>query len=267
MDNKNFVHLHVHTSFSIKDGVAGIDDYIKKCEEYQMPAVAITDHGSIGGFPKFYVSTRESSIKPIFGVEVYVQNERDKLESVINDVSKFHEKVKEIQKLVNTKKFTKVQWDKNPKILMKAFQIDNIDSNMIKECNKNIQNGKRRLKKIQEIYQQKYKETTEIRDRLRRNTHLILLAKNKEGFRNIIKICNDASVNGFYYKPRTSIDFISKNKDGLIVSSACLAGPLCQIYWKYKDNDKFDEEKIFEEMVNTAKWYKETFEIFILKLC
>ena len=71
----DFVHLHVHTEFSLLDGIARIDTLTKKCKELGMPAVAITDHGNMYGAVKFYDACIENDIKAIFGCEFYVAND------------------------------------------------------------------------------------------------------------------------------------------------------------------------------------------------
>jgi len=83
----SFVHLHLHTGYSLLDGLNRIDDVISKAIEYKMPAVAITDHGSLYGAFKFYVKAKEAGIKPIIGVEAYkAKNSRlDKQNGVDRD--------------------------------------------------------------------------------------------------------------------------------------------------------------------------------------
>ena len=68
---KNFVHLHVHSEYSLLDGLLKIDDMIKKAIDLEMPAVALTDHGNMYGAIDFYKSATKAGIKPIIGCEVY----------------------------------------------------------------------------------------------------------------------------------------------------------------------------------------------------
>ena len=68
----DFVHLHVHTEFSLLDGMIRIKDLVERAATYQMPAVAITDHGAMFGAVHFYKEARAKGIKPIVGCEVYV---------------------------------------------------------------------------------------------------------------------------------------------------------------------------------------------------
>ena len=67
----SFVHLHVHTGYSLLDGMCRIDEVIQKAIDEKMPAVAITDHGALYGAFKFFIKAKEAGIKPIIGVETY----------------------------------------------------------------------------------------------------------------------------------------------------------------------------------------------------
>lgn len=72
MHHSNFVHLHLHTQYSLLDGAIRLDDLFAKAREYKMPALAMTDHGNIFGAVEFYVKAQKAGIKPIIGCEVYV---------------------------------------------------------------------------------------------------------------------------------------------------------------------------------------------------
>ena len=71
-NEKNFVHLHVHTEYSLLDGASRIDTLVQKAKQLNMPAIAITDHGSMYGVIDFYKSAKKHGIKPIIGCEVYI---------------------------------------------------------------------------------------------------------------------------------------------------------------------------------------------------
>ncbi len=137
-----FVHLHVHTEYSLLDGAIRIKDLCQKAKDLGMPAVAITDHGNMHGAVTFYQTAKDFGLKPILGCEVYV-------------APGDHE-------------------DKTPDQKSPA--------------------------------------------------HLVLLAKNHLGYRNLIKIVTEAAVKGFYYKPRISKDFLRAHNAGLTALSACLGG-------------------------------------------
>lgn len=141
----SFVHLHVHTEYSLLDGMAKMDEVLAKAKESGMPALAITDHGALYGAFKFFLKAKEIGIKPIIGVEAY--------------------------------KARKSRFDKQP----------GID---------------------------------------RDQNHLVLLAKNLEGYKNLLKIVTKAHIEGFYYKPRIDFDVLKKHGEGLIALSACLNGEI-----------------------------------------
>ncbi len=163
-----FVHLHIHSEFSLLDGANRIKDLPVRAKELGMDAMAITDHGAMFGVIDFYKACKANGIKPIIGCEVYVAP-RSRL-------------------------------DKDP----------NLDS--------------------------KY-------------NHLILLAKNNDGYRNLSKLVSLSYVDGFYYKPRIDKEILEKYHENLICCSACLAGEVNQAILK---NNMAEAEKI-------ALWYKNIF--------
>lgn len=143
----SFVHLHNHTHYSLLDGLPKIKDFVAEAKKYNMPALAITDHGTMYGVIEFYEECKKQNIKPIIGVEFYLS--RRKME------------------------------DKKSGIDTKPY-------------------------------------------------HLILLAKNNIGYTNLLKLTTEAHLNGFYYKPRIDWETLSKYKNGLIASTACLQGQIPQ---------------------------------------
>ncbi len=140
---RDFVHLHVHTEYSLLDGANRIKDLVARVKELGMKAIAITDHGVMYGAIEFYKECKKQGIKPIIGCEVYIA--------------------------------PRTRFDKEP----------NIDE---------------------------------------RPGHLVLLAKDNEGYKNLTKLVSIAFTEGFYYKPRIDMDVLKKYSKGLIASSACLAG-------------------------------------------
>ena len=145
--SKDFVHLHVHTEYSLLDGFSRVKNLVNRAKELNMSAVAITDHGCMFGAVDFYKVAKKEGIKPIIGCEVYTASRTLK--------------------------------DKDP----------NFDKSQ---------------------------------------GHLVLLAKNNEGYQNLIKLVSKAYVEGFYYKPRIDINELEKHSDGIIALSACLAGDVSQ---------------------------------------
>ncbi len=161
----SFVHLHVHTQYSILDGQSSIENLFNRAEELGMPGLAITDHGNMYGVKEFFkFAAKHPSVKPIIGCEIYV--------------SKGDHKVKD-----------------------KGYY------------------------------------------------HLILLAKNYNGYKNLMKIVSTGHIEGMYYKPRVSHEVIEKYHEDIICSSACMAGEIPRMIL---DGNTAGAEKAIE-------WHKRVF--------
>lgn len=163
-----FVHLHIHSEYSLLDGANRIKDLPVRAKELGMNAIAITDHGVMFGAIDFYKACKANGVKPIIGCEVYVAPRGRK--------------------------------DKEPKI------------------------------------DEKY-------------NHLILLAKNNEGYKNLAKLVSWGFTEGFYYKPRIDKEILEKYHEGIICLSACLAGEVNQAIL----NNNIEEAK------KVALWFKNLF--------
>lgn len=167
MDNQ-FVHLHLHTEYSLLDGAIKIDELVEKIKSKCMDAVAITDHGSMYGVVDFYRACIKAGVKPIIGCEVYVAK----------------------------------------------------DSRFRKEPG--VDDGR---------------------------YHLILLAENNVGYHNLMKIVSRSFTEGFYYKPRVDKDLLKKYNEGIIATSACMAGEvarrICENNYKGAKKAAIEYESIF----------------------
>ncbi|MCS6957663.1 MAG: DNA polymerase III subunit alpha [Aquificaceae bacterium] len=146
---KDFVHLHLHTQYSLLDGAIKVKDLASKAIDYGYSAVAITDHGNLFGIVDFYKSMKSAGIKPIIGMEAY-----------FTTGSRFDRKGKASE--------------------------DNITD--------------------------------------KQNHHLILIAKDDEGLRNLMKLSTLSYKEGFYYKPRIDYELLSQYHKGLVAITACLKG-------------------------------------------
>ncbi len=140
----SFTHLHVHTGYSLLDGMAKIKPLVQRAKELGMKALAITDHGVMFGAVEFWTECKNAGIKPIIGCEVYVAPGS-------------------------------------------------------------------RFEKGGSVSDERYR-------------HLILLAENDTGYHNLIKIVSIGFTEGFYYKPRVDLEVLEKYHEGIICTSACLAG-------------------------------------------
>jgi len=143
----SFVHLHVHSEYSLLDGAARIEDLVKQAAEFGMSSLALTDHGVMYGAIPFYKACRKAGIKPIIGCEMYYTSES---------------------------------------LHVKASRQD------------------------QPIY------------------HLILLAKNEIGYRNLLALCSIAHLEGFHYKPRIDHAHLAAYSEGLVCLSSCLGSEVSQ---------------------------------------
>ena len=141
----SFVHLHLHTEFSLLDGACRIKKLVERVKELGQDAVAITDHGVMYGVIDFYRACREAGVKPIIGCEVYV-----------------------------------------------------------------APRGRTRFQKVHEFDAA--------------FSHLVLLCRNEEGYRNLSYMVSQAFLEGFYIKPRIDMDLLREHCGGLIACSACLGG-------------------------------------------
>ena len=164
----NFVHLHVHSEFSLLDGANRIKDLPVRAKELEMDSIALTDHGVMFGAVDFYKACKKEGVKPIIGCEVYVA--------------------------------PRTRFDKEP----------NIDNHYY---------------------------------------HLILLAKNQTGYKNLSYLVSMGFTEGFYYKPRIDYEILEKYHEGLICLSACLAG---HVNREILNNN-------LEKAEEVALWYKRVF--------
>ena len=170
-----FVHLHIHSEFSLLDGANRIKDLPVRAKELGMKAMAITDHGVMYGAIDFYKACKKEGIKPIIGCEVYVAPRR--------------------------------RFDKEP-------GIDN------------------------------------------HYNHLILLAKNNQGYKNLSKLVSLGFTEGYYYKPRIDLEILEKYHEGLICLSACLAGSVNQALLNGQ-NEKAEEIALWHKKVFGEDYYIE----------
>lgn len=144
---EKFVHLHMHTEYSLLDGANRIDQLPQRIKELGMNACAVTDHGSMYGAVEFYEACLKHAVKPIIGAEVYV-----------------------------------------------------------------APNGR----------------FSKDRPEDKRSYHLLLLAENNEGLKNLNRLVSLAHIEGFYYRPRVDIELLEQYSEGLICTSACLSGELAR---------------------------------------
>lgn len=169
-----FTHLHLHTEFSLLDGLTRIDPLMDRVKEMGQEAVAMTDHGAMYGAIEFYRAARSRGIKPILGVEAYV---------------------------APGSRLTRDVGDKQP-------------------------------------------------------YHLTMLAKNKTGYRNLLKLVTSSHLEGYYYRPRLDREIMEKHGEGIIVLSGCPSGELHRLIL----DGRIDEAKA------TINWYRNVFDGYYLEI-
>ena len=187
-----FIHLHVHTQYSLLDGQASIDALINKAYDDGMRAIAVTDHGNMFGIKEFFNKVNKKNGK-VQGTIKDLQKELKTLGAKEERTDEENARLAEIPGLLE-----KAQGDLfKPIIGCECY------------CARN-----HRLQK------------TEKEDRS--GWHLIVLAKNMTGYKNLIKIVSQSWTEGFYGRPRIDKELLEQHREGLIVCSACLGGEIPQ---------------------------------------
>ena len=175
----DFVHLHVHSHYSLLDGLPKIKDLVKRAKESGFKAMALTDHGNLYGAIEFYQACLKEEIKPIIGCEVYLA-----------PISRFQ------------------------------------------------------------------------KDKDKRYHHLVLLAENYDGYRNLMKLISIGHLEGFYYKPRIDKEVLQKYSHGLIASSACLAGEIPRALVREENYDKAKKAALeYQQIMGPGNFYLELMDL------
>ncbi len=171
-----FTHLHVHSHYSLLDGLTKIDDLLNRLEELKMDSCALTDHGVLYGAVEFYKKAVKKRIKPIIGSEIYLARNR---------------------------------------MIEKRPNIDDL------------------------------------------RYHLVLLVKDDEGYKNLVKLISRAHLEGFYYKPRIDEELLSEHASGLIALSGCLKGKIPQLILADKLNTAKETAFKYQKMFGKDNFYLE----------
>lgn len=163
-----FVHLHVHSEYSLLDGLAKVDALAKRAAELGMPAIALTDHGVLFGVIEFYEKCRAAGVKPIIGCEIYLAPNSMRSRAGREDQTTYH---------------------------------------------------------------------------------LVLLARNNQGYQNLLRIATAAQLEGFYYRPRIDKEYLAAHAQGLIALSACGSGEIPRLI----------QDGLHERAREAAAWYRDLF--------
>jgi DNA polymerase III subunit alpha len=171
----SFVHLHTHSEYSLLDGANRLSDLIRRTQELEMPALALTDHGCMYGAWEFHQSAQKAGIKPILGMEAYVAP------------------------------------------------------------------GDRRVKTAARTGDGRPED---------KYYHLVLLARDLEGYRNLVRLTSIGYLEGFYHRPRIDREVLAQHSRGLIVTSACMAGEVA----RHLSAERWDAAR------EAAQWYANLFD-------
>ena len=178
MPDQRFVHLHLHTDYSLLDGAIQIKPLAKRVEELAMPACAMTDHGNMFGAISFYNNMKSRGVKPIIGCETYITrgNRSDRSAGAPGEKANFH---------------------------------------------------------------------------------LILLAKDLDGYRNLVRLTSKAYTEGFYHKPRIDKELLAEHSKGIVALSACLSGVPSAMLAREKFDDAASAALEFEEILGKGNYFLE----------
>ena len=226
-----FIHLHVHTQFSVLDGQASIPALVDKAIADGMPGIAITDHGNMFGIKEFFN---------------YVKKKNSKVNDAIKAAKKDIEKLEKGE----IKPEKKNEGDENTPENDEAVPTETSEEAIARLKGEIAALQKKLFKPIFgcEMYVAN-KSRFETTDKNDRGRHLVVLAKNEKGYRNLIKIVSNAWTEGFYSHPRTDKEDLAKYHEGLIVCSACLGGEIPRLI----------QAGEIEQAEKVALWFKETF--------
>ena len=195
----NFTHLHVHSHYSMLDGMSKIGDLIKKAKKNGMYAMALTDHGNM------------------FGI-------KDFIDTVQKENGKVKDKIKEQEAILKNDGAT-------PEEKQEAeYQIEQLKGQIFKPIiGTEAYCARRTLYDKDKDVKERNPETGKERIVDSSGYHLILLAKNKKGYKSLCKLASIAYTDGFYSRPRIDHNVLEQYHEGLIVCSACLGGEIPQL--------------------------------------
>jgi DNA polymerase III subunit alpha len=174
----DFVHLHVHTEYSLLDGLGRVAQITKRAAELGQPALAMTDHGVMHGAIEFTRACKAAGIKPLLGVEAYI-----------------------------------------------------------------TQHGRPMTGRDPELDKNRH--------------HLLLLAQDMTGYRNLLQICSDAQMKGFYYRPRVDADYLAAHSQGLICTSGCLTAELPALLLNGREDKAVERLQWYRDVFGPDRWYIE----------
>jgi len=183
-----FVHLHLHTQYSLLDGANKIGPLMEKCRKLGMPAISMTDHGNLFGAIEFFQAAHKNGVKPILGCELYVT--------------------------------PRSRFDREDLFMPPG--------------------GPHAGKKINNA-----------------SFHLILLAENRTGYENLLKIVSLSHLEGFYYRPRADYELLYRHREGLIALSGCLKGQIAYFLTRGERDRAYATADVFRNIFGKDRYFFE----------
>ena len=227
-----FVHLHNHSDYSMLDGATRVEDMVKRAAELNMPAVALTDHGYMYGMPDLALATDAINAKD----PAYIQWKLD-MQAVAAGNSP-----EAPSESAERSAFTQYQKD------LEAYTA----GNALETC--------KPAPLVKPIFGCEIYFTPDsslARDKKPELYHMILLAKNETGYINLMKLVSEAATEGFYYKPRVTLENLQRHAEGLIGTSGCVMGivPACIMENNYEQARQWAE--VFKKTFAPGDYYLE----------
>ena len=261
----NFVHLHVHTQYSLLDGQASIPRLVDKAIKDGMPGIAVTDHGNMFGIKEFwnYVKKKNGQKRDTLKSLTKLRDDLAALLEQHSDIEAYLTKLKDdiAQKQAQIDSSTVYSMEDNEALLKLKAQLSKVES-MDKEFGYSIERADERLAALSAVPDFKpiigcevyvAREAMELKRKEVKSDiggwHLILLAKNLQGYKNLIKIVSRAWTDGFYNRPRTDHKDLERYHEGLICCSACIGGEIPKLILAGR----------IEEAERAILWHKELF--------
>ncbi|WP_263117500.1 DNA polymerase III subunit alpha [Bacillus subtilis] len=285
-----FAHLHVHSpDGSLLDGFCRIDPMIKLAEEFGMDAIGISDHGTVFAHIQFYEKCRAAGIHPVLAMEGYIapkkQWKKVDFDSInYTDLRYLTKEQLEPKPSIQVQR-SHIRLENGEEVEVEKEVIIDTPSEfpnhvkLEKKLAETFTLGKPKTKEHQEFLKQLEEDNPEYFKTLKKSTrwylcgvkddrqkrlfewspriaHLLMIAKNNEGYKNLLKLTTIGSLEGFYGKPRVDYSDLKKYGKGIIATSSCLGGTIPQLIRKGK----------FRVAKNHIKFYQKCFDEFYLEI-
>ena len=256
----NFAHIHLHTpKGSLLDGFCRIDPMIELAQKFGMDAIGVSDHGTCFAHYEFYQKCKAAGIHPVLGMEGYIAPKKQ-WKKVDFDSVKFTDLRYLTKEQIESHEFSnhvKLEKKDAETFTLGAPKTD-AQVEFLKQLEQNDPEYFKTLKRSTRWYLCGVKDDRQKRlfEWSPRIAHLLMVAKNNEGYKNLLQLTTIGSLEGFYGKPRVDYHDIKKYGKGIIATSSCLGGTIPQLIQKGK----------MKVARNHIKFYQKCFDEFYLEI-